>query len=449
MADAASIANRLAASDTGLWPSGNVAADRLGWLAVVSEMRTEAKAIVDWAAGVNGECSHTVLFGMGGSSLAPEVLRVAAVASGATGAGKLDVLDTTHPATVRTKIDHATPGGLGVIASKSGTTVEPNSMFGVWRSRVTDGARSAAITDPGTKLDTAATAAGVRAVFRNRADIGGRYSALSLFGLVPAALLEYDLAALLDFDDHDLSPGVELGLHLAAEHAAGRDKVTVLASTTVAAFGLWVEQLLAESTGKRGTGLIPVAGETTVVPASYGTDRTFVAVTCGNETIEGVRALEQAGFPVVHQHIADAHGLGELFFRWEVATAVAGSQLGIDPFDEPDVAAAKAATNEVLAHWPTDLAPDGGPDAGLRFVGDAVQSGDYIALLAYLAYDDAVDRALADLQAALRDRHRLAVTRGFGPRYLHSTGQLHKGGPPSAVAVQLVAGPSATGPSAS
>jgi hypothetical protein len=312
-------------------------------------------------------------------------------------------------------------------------------MLAAWRARAADTTRLAAITDPGTALDTLATNDKFRAVFRNRPDIGGRYSALSLFGLVPAALLGVDLHELLAFDEHDLHPGVELGIHLASEHAAGRDKLTILCSATFTAFGLWVEQLVAESTGKRGTGIVPVAGETAGAPAVYGPDRTFVAVSVGRENVPGVEALEQADLPVLRQHLAHPTDLGELFFRWEVATAVVGSLLGIDPFDEPDVAAAKAATAEVLEQWPARLEAPASADELGAFLDATVTPGDYLAVLAYLPYGDAVDKALAAVQRNVRDRWGIAVTRGYGPRYLHSTGQLHKGGPASVVAVQLLA----------
>ncbi|MCZ7525929.1 MAG: glucose-6-phosphate isomerase [Acidimicrobiia bacterium] len=427
---------RLARRDPSLWPEGNVSAGRLGWLDCPSEMRDHAAGLVEWSEEVRASTSLTVLFGMGGSSLAPEMLR-------ATFGGPLRVLDTTHPRTVADALAEAEPAGLALVASKSGTTIEPNAMLAAWRARVPSPARTAAVTDPGTVLDRLATEQGFRAVFRNRPDVGGRYSALSLFGLVPAALLGLDPTVLLDFDEQDLAPGVELGRHLVAEHAARRDKVTFLCARPVATFGLWVEQLLAESTGKRGRGLVPVAGEPPGDLSAYGDDRTFVAVGCGDEDAPGAAALEAAGRPVLRQHLDSPWGLGELCFRWEVATAVVGHGLGVDPFDEPDVAAAKEATARLLDTWPGRPEPGAPPDELPRWLDRTVRPRDHVALCAFLPVDGAVDGALARLQGSLRDRFGVAVTRSFGPRYLHSTGQLHKGGPPTVVVVQLVAGPSA------
>lgn len=438
--DIADLARRLAARDATLWPAGNVSATRLGWLDVVAEERAAAPELTTWADGVRARYEPVVLFGMGGSSLAPETFR-------ALFGGSLRVLDSTEPVTVQSALDAATPAGIALIASKSGGTVEPNSMLAAWRARVSDPGRVITITDPGTDLDQRATEAQFSRIFRNRPDIGGRYSALSDFGLVPAALLGVDLAALLDFDDTDLEPGVRLGVHLAAEQAAGRDKLTVqFSSPPLARFGLWIEQLVAESTGKRGTGIIPISGEVVGDPAVYADDRTFVFVSLPGESdpaIEGrIDTLEAAGFPVLRQDLASPSAVGELMFRWEVAIAIVGSRLGIDPFNEPDVAVAKAATNKLLADWPG--VPDADPtDRVPGWLDETVRTHDYVAIQAFLPEADTVTEALAELQRAIRDRHRVAVSRGFGPRFLHSTGQLHKGGPNTVVALQLVAGPSA------
>ncbi len=438
--DISELVRRLAARDATLWPAGNVSATRLGWLDVVAEERAAAAELTAWAAGVRAAYEPTVLFGMGGSSLAPETF------SELFG-GPLVVLDSTEPVAVQAALDAATPKGIALIASKSGGTVEPNSMLAAWRAEVSDPARVLAITDPGTDLDRRATDARFARVFRNRPDIGGRYSALSDFGLVPAALLGVDVAALLDFDDTDLEPGVRLGVYLAAEQAAGRDKLTVqFGSPPLARFGLWIEQLVAESTGKRGTGIIPISGEPVGDPAVYDADRTFVFVSLPGErdpALEArVDALEAAGFPVLRQELGSPATVGELMFRWEVAIAVVGSRLGIDPFDEPDVAVAKAATNTLLADWP-GVPAAASTDRVPGWLDETVRPRDYVAIQAFLPEADGITDALADLQRAIRDAHRVAVSRGFGPRFLHSTGQLHKGGPDTVVALQLVAGPSA------
>jgi transaldolase/glucose-6-phosphate isomerase len=438
--DIADLARRLAARDATLWPAGNVSATRLGWLDAVAEERAAAAELTAWADGVRAGFGPVVLFGMGGSSLAPETFRVLF-------GGPLRVLDSTEPVTVQTALDAATPAGIALVASKSGGTVEPNAMLAAWRARVSDPGRVVAITDPGTDLDQRATDAHFSRVFRNRPDIGGRYSALSDFGLVFAALLGVDLAALLDFDDSDLEPGVRLGVYLAAEQAAGRDKLTVqFGSPPLARFGLWIEQLVAESTGKGGTGIIPISGEVVGDPAVYDDDRTFVFVSLpgGRDPAVEARidALEAAGFPVLRQELVAPSAVGELMFRWEVAIAIAGSRLGIDPFNEPDVAVAKAATNKLLAGWPGVPTADS-TDRVPGWLDETVRAHDYVAIQAFLPEDDGVTDALAELQRAIRDAHRVAVSRGFGPRFLHSTGQLHKGGPDTVVALQLVAGPSA------
>ncbi|MCU1457350.1 MAG: transaldolase / glucose-6-phosphate isomerase [Actinomycetia bacterium] len=434
--DSAELARRLAARDASLWPEGNVSATRLGWLDVVAEERAAAADLTAWADGIRARYRLAVLFGMGGSSLAPETFR-------ALFGGPLRVLDSTEPATVASALEAAVPDGIALVASKSGGTVEPNSMLAAWRDRVPDPERVVAITDPGTELDTRATEAHFARVFRNRPDIGGRYSALSDFGLVPAALLGVDLAALLDFDDTDLEPGVRLGVYLAAEQAAGRDKLTVqFSSPLLARFGLWIEQLVAESTGKNGTGIIPIAGEAVGAPEVYDDDRTFVFVSLPGASDPAIDALEAAGFPILRQELASPSAVGELMFRWEVAIAIVGSQLGIDPFNEPDVAVAKAATQKLLVDWPG--VPPAATTAEVRGWLDAnVHRRDYVAIQAFLPEDDLIANALAELQRVIRNRHRVAVSRGFGPRFLHSTGQLHKGGPNTVVALQLVAGPSA------
>ena len=398
--EAAALLARLRSGDITLWPDGNVAATRLGWVDAPARMRAEAADLSAWAAGI--DASKVVLLGMGGSSLGPEVLRAAA------GTDRLVVLDTTDPETIAA-VDPS--DAFFLVSSKSGTTLEVLSLLDHFWDRVPDGRRYAAITDPGTPLADMAADSGFSRVFVNPPDIGGRYSVLSYFGLVPAALCGIDVAGLCDAAlGADAEAAVELGLAFGRAATEGRDKLTVVTPGRFAEFGLWVEQLVAESTGKGGRGVIPVP-TTEVEP---GDDRYVVAL-----------------------EIDDPVGLGAEFFRWEVAVAMAGHALGIDPFDEPDVAVAKSTTADVLASLPIPEVDLADPATVSDWVQGAVRPGDYVAVQAFLPYrrGDGLER----VRRALRDGlGGMAVTAGYGPRYLHSTGQLHKGGPASVVAVQLV-----------
>jgi transaldolase/glucose-6-phosphate isomerase len=409
--DASRLLEALQAGDTGLWPEGNVAADRLGWLAVPERMAAEADDLARWAAGVDQQT--IVLLGMGGSSLGPAVLEAAA---GSPGPGqeparrdrRLVVCDTTHPATVGS-IDF--DDAFVLVSSKSGTTLEPNVLLAHAWEELPDPARYAAITDPGTPLAQLAADRGFARCFENPPDIGGRYSVLSYFGMVPAALLGYDVAGLCRRAlDADALEAVALGMTLGEEARVGRDKVTVVVPEAFAAFGLWVEQLIAESTGKQGTGCVPVP---TTVPED-GADRHVVPV-----------------------HLGRPEDLAEQFYRWELAVAVCGHVLGIDPFDEPNVAESKKNTNEMLASLPLPEVESIAPDALFGWLESTVRPGDYVSLQAYLPFGQ--DAQLEALRRAARDRlGGMAVTAGYGPRFLHSTGQLHKGGPDTVVAVQIV-----------
>lgn len=396
----ADVLERLLARDTTLWPDGNVAANRLGWVDVARRMRDEAADLTSWAATIDAD--KVVLLGMGGSSLGPEVLRAA------VGSDRLVVLDTTEPETVA-KVD--ADDAFFLVSSKSGATLEVNALFAHFWDRAPDGRRFAAVTDPGTALDELAVDAGFARVFRNPPDIGGRYSVLSYFGLVPAALVGVDITGLceraVDVDGH---AAVELGTAMGEAARSGRDKVTVVAPSRFAAFGLWVEQLIAESTGKRGAGCIPVP--TTEVET--GDDRHVVAL-----------------------EIDDVLDLGEEFQRWEIATAVAGHVLGIDPFDEPNVSESKENTARVLDSLPLDAPTYDDPATVGRWLQEQVRPGDYVSLQAYLPYGH--DDTLEQVRRGLRDGlGGMAVTAGYGPRFLHSTGQLHKGGPNTVAAVQVV-----------
>ncbi|HZT67657.1 MAG TPA: hypothetical protein VFA11_17850 [Acidimicrobiales bacterium] len=399
------LAKRLLERDPSLWPVPNVAPERLGWLDVPRRMLGEARELSQWAAAVPH--GRVVLLGMGGSSLGPEVLRATRDTLGG-GGRELIVLDTTDPATIQsTSVEDA----FFLVSSKSGTTLEVEALLARMWSMVPDPSRYAAITDPGTPLATLAERRGFLRTFVNPADIGGRYSVLSYFGLVPAALAGLEIDGLCEMAlDTDIEEAVELGAHLGNEARAGRDKVTLIVPEPFASFGLWVEQLIAESTGKHGTGCVPVP---TTQPEE-GPDRNPV-------TVEAAKLLD----------------LGTLFYRWEVATAVAGHFLAIDPFDEPNVSESKANTKAVLESLPLPEVDRAEPGELADWLTESFRPGDYVSLQAYLPYGQ--DDRLEGARRRVRDRLGGApVTAGYGPRFLHSTGQLHKGGPNSVLAVQLL-----------
>lgn len=437
------VVNRVWRKDHTVWkPEPAEIANRLGWLGVAEQMRERVPELEDFAKGVASEgFTRAVLLGMGGSSLAPQVLR------GTFGVkrGSLDlvVLDSTHPSSVAgversVDLDRT----LFIVASKSGGTVETLSHFSYFFERTgRRGERFIAITDPGTPLEALARDKGFRRVFLNPPDIGGRYSALSLFGLVPGALIGADLGALLDAAEEmacacqacvpcDENPGAWLGAVIGEATRAGLDKLTLVLPEAIAGLGGWVEQLVAESTGKEGTGIIPVVGEPLGLPEVYGTDRLFV--TLGEHA--GLEALEAAGHPVVRLATDRAPSLGAESFRWEFATAIAGHVLGINAFDQPNVEEAKRATKSILDEAPA--AEEESDD--LETLLGGLKAGDYVGIQAYL---DPTTQTQASLQRArlkIRDRYRVATTLGFGPRFLHSTGQLHKGGPETGVFIQVV-----------
>jgi glucose-6-phosphate isomerase len=414
-------------------------ADRLGWLTVVPDVVTALDGLRGTAARVTSGVDDVLLMGMGGSSLFPEVL-ARGIPEG-TGAPRLHVVDTTHPTAIARVGEQLDPARtLHVAASKSGSTLETRSHLAWAWERHPDPARFAVITDPGSDLGTLARERGFAAVWENRPDIGGRYSALSYFGLVPGLLAGADVAGLLTSasamtERLRTSPSVNPGARLAALMAAGvrngRDKLTIVVPDEHAAFGLWLEQLIAESTGKDGTGIVPIVGEPIGAPDAYGQDRVFVAL--GSQP--GLDALVQAGQPVlVLPFEGELTDLGGQVLLWELATALAGALLGIQPFDQPDVAAAKAATKKVLDDGPPDL-----PETSVAALLDQVEPGDYLAIQAFIDPGSPDVAGIEAVRVALRDRLGVATTFGLGPRFLHSTGQLHKGGPPSGVFVQVVA----------
>jgi transaldolase/glucose-6-phosphate isomerase len=455
--DGAQYARRLGTRDPSLWSADPRAqrdiADRLGWLDLPARMAPHAGALAGFADEVRAVgFTRVVLLGMGGSSLAPETF---AKAFGARpGYPSLSVLDSTDPACIRA-VERAAPltETFFLVSSKSGTTLETSNLFEYfWAETGGRGAQFAAITDPGTPLAALARERKLRRVFENPRDIGGRYSALSYFGLVPAALVGVDVAALLEraramadacaVEDRVAdNPGAHLGAVFAAGFGGGRDKVTIVASPEIAAFGAWAEQLLAESLGKQGKGLVPVVGEPLGSPARYGHDRLFVALELEGASDpaarEALAILEVAGHPVVRLSLADRLDLGAEFYRWEVATALAGAWLGVNPFDQPNVAESKANTDRVLQQLIGGLAPAAPAAAEPSRLTEALAAwlagigrGGYVAVLAYVAPTAECDAALTAMRVAIRDALGVATTVAYGPRYLHSTGQLHKGGVP-------------------
>ncbi len=458
--------------------------DRLGWMSSPSLMAESIDRLLTFAASVRRDgVTDVVLLGMGGSSLAPEVLH--AVLGVAPGWPRFHMLDSTDPAAVRAA---ATPPAqtLYLLSSKSGTTIEPNSLAAHFRQRLRDAgiARWAdhfvAITDEETELARRARAEQFRDLFINPSDIGGRYSALSFFGLVPAALMGQDVEAIVGWGlamlaaSHPAAaaakdnPAVGLGLAIGEAARTGRDKLTLVAPDSLDAFGLWVEQLIAESTGKDGVGVVPVSGEPLADPAAYGSDRLFVRVRAHDSDDEAkrdatVRALKSLQAPIVEIDLPEPTALGAEFVRWEVATAVAGAILSINPFDQPNVQQAKDGTNTLLDQYKTtlrlpigtaDRTLDGGltltltaaarnalRDSGAEAILTLLRLGDYFALLAYVGPDEELAEELRTLRRAVRDRTRVATMFGYGPRYLHSTGQLHKGGPNTGVFVLISATP--------
>jgi RpiB/LacA/LacB family sugar-phosphate isomerase len=453
-----------AASDRGTRSSIGT---RLGWLDSPGDMATRLAAIVrlkSHAAALG--LTDAVLLGMGGSSLAPEVL--SATFPAGPGALRLHVLDDTDPeavAAVERSVDLART--LFVVASKSGSTIEVAAFeahfWALATARLGQAAareRFCAITDPGTRLAEVAAARYAHS-FLNDPNVGGRFSAISHFGLVPAALLGLDVERLVRgaADMGNLcraervseNPGARLGAWMGALAQHGRDKLTLLLSPALSAFGGWLEQLVAESTGKQGKGLVPVQGESVGAPEVYGRDRAFVLIGLRGDAPpappETVAALRAGGHPIEQIELGDPYELGGEFFRWQFATAIAGAVLRLNPFDEPNVKEAKDATAEALASFarsgalPTPAGAVASPSEG-----DAVAAllatagaGDYVAICAFFRSTPARDQLLAELQALLRDRVRVPVTVGHGPRFLHSTGQLHKGGPNTGLFLQLTA----------
>jgi transaldolase / glucose-6-phosphate isomerase len=485
---AAGKVRRLWQRDASLWTATDEA-NWLGWLGITEEEIGHGETLRQVAQDIkDGGFSQVLLLGMGGSSLCPEVLKM--TFGKISGWPELFVLDSTDPAQIKAfenKIDLSRT--LFIVSSKSGSTLEPNIFKQYFFERTKQavgaekaGSRFLAITDPGSKLQQVAEADGFRHIFHGVPSIGGRYSALSNFGLVPAAVVGLETEKFMDRTEEmvqacvasvavDQNPGAMLGIILGTAARQGRDKVTIVTSPGISDLGAWLEQLLAESTGKDGKGIIPVDRETLGPPEVYGKDRLFAYIrleTAPDAAQDAkVSALEKAGHPVVRVSLPDVYDLGQEFFRWEIATAVAGSILGINAFNQPDVEASKVATRALTTQYEqsgslpqetpffeengiklfTDpknadvLAKSAGANrsltAYLRAHLNRIAAGDYFAVLAYVPMNGANEDALQTMRHAVRDAKRVATCLGFGPRFLHSTGQAYKGGPNTGVFLQL------------
>jgi transaldolase/glucose-6-phosphate isomerase len=441
------VVHRIWRKDGTLWapPGTPELEDRLGWLTIHEKLLEDLPAIRAFVAEVReAGITDAVLLGMGGSSLAPEVFRRSSPPS--AGALALHVLDSTEPIQVdrvAAAIDVDTT--LFIVSSKSGGTVEPNSLFAHFHGLQPDGSHFVAITDPGTSLAELAEREGFRRTFLSDPEIGGRYSALSPFGIVPAALAGVDVEAVLEgaqvaaenCELPDANSGLWLGAVLGELARHGRDKLTFVVDPPIASFGIWAEQLVAESTGKQARGILPIAEEPLVEASAYGDDRVFVHLRDAGAPdprhAEAVAAFAAAGHPTITLTASGANDLGRLFFFSEFATAVAGWALEINPFDQPNVQEAKDNTNQVLEQGAPEL-----EDGSLTDLLDGLAAPGYVAIMGYLPYEDAIDTATAQLRAKLIERFGVATTYGYGPRFLHSTGQFHKGGPHAGRFLQLV-----------
>jgi glucose-6-phosphate isomerase len=483
-AQQARVVQRIWEKDASLWKTEaahqKIIVNSMGWLTVAQEMIDAADDLRSFAETVRdtAQFEHVMVCGMGGSSLCPEVLRQ--TFGRQENFPELLVLDSTDPDAINNlakQID--LEKCLFVIASKSGTTTEPLTFHKYWYHEVsqksaTPGEAFIAITDPGSQMADAARAQNFRRIFLNQPDIGGRYSALSYFGMAPAALMGLDVKQLLQRASNmadacgaavpiEENPGARLGAIMAECARDGRDKLTIITDSKLSAVGLWIEQLVAESTGKEGKGIVPVVGEALGAAETYGNDRLFVFLAVGNldeATSVQFKALEDEGHPVVYRTLADLDDLCAEFFLWEFATAFAAWRMEINPFDQPNVQESKDATKalldvfnqegklpeqkslaseESLTLYADDRLKANSVADGLKQHLGRTKPGDYVAILAYLEETPEIDSALQSIRESLREATRCATTTGYGPRFLHSTGQLHKGGPDSGVFIQLTA----------
>ena len=484
--DKQSFATRLWAKDRTIWrqgPKTKELVNRLGWLDIASRMMPHVDEVAAFAEDVKqAGFEHAVLLGMGGSSLSPEVSKLTFGVE--NGYPDLIVLDSTMPESVLKVRDTINPDKtLFIVAMKSGSTVETNSCYRFFYEQVRTGDNFVAITDPGTPLQAEAQAKSFRKLFLNDPEIGGRYSALSYFGLVPGAIIGVDIRKLLERAQSMAdsckpnvplvqNPGIVLGALLAHHAIQGRDKLTLILPDEVLSFGYWAEQLVAESTGKVGRGIVPVESEPLAGPDVYDTDRLFAYIRLKGQkdaSLDGkVSAIEAAGFPVIRMEMEDVYDLGKEYFRWEMATAAACALLGVNAFDQPNVQESKNITKALLGEYTeTGSLPVEDPiisdddislfcDAQTRAELDAMKAGtsvesyvkafldlyqpaNYFALMAFLIPSAESDEALRKIRAALRARYKAATTLGYGPRFLHSTGQLHKGGPNNGIFIQFTA----------
>jgi glucose-6-phosphate isomerase len=475
---------RLWTGDASVW-TGADENKWLGWLTIVDEQLAHIDALKSIAADIKkAKFKHALLLGMGGSSLCPEVLRL--TFGKIKGFPELHVLDSTDPAQIKAiekKVDLKST--ICIVSSKSGSTLEPNIykqyFFEQIKKKVGEkevGNRFIAITDPGSKMQQVAEGDKFRKIFFGVPSIGGRYSALSNFGMVPGSVMGIDIPKFLKITEEmvkacganvaaDTNPGVLLGAILGTAAVHGRDKVTIIASPGIHDLGAWLEQLIAESTGKIGKGIIPIDRETLAKPAVYGNDRVFAYLRLQNKPNKAqdaaVAALEKAGHPVVRIAVPNIYNLGQEFFRWEIATAVAGSIIGIDAFNQPDVEASKIETKKLTSEYEEkgQLPPETPffEGSGIKLYADEkntaalkggstltavlqahlgrIKAGDYFGVLGYVTMNDANAKSLQKIRLAVRDNRKVATVLGFGPRFLHSTGQAYKGGPNSGVFLQI------------
>jgi glucose-6-phosphate isomerase len=445
------VAKRIWSHDESLWGGPGVPeiANRLGWLTISEKMLEHAADLREFADAARADgLEHAVLLGMGGSSLGPEVIRSSY--GDVPGGMRLHVLDSTDPGAVRdTEQAVDLDKTLFIVSSKSGGTIETLSHMRYFYERSGgDGSHFCAVTDPGSPLTELARERGFRHVFENDPDIGGRYSVLSYFGLVPAACAGVNIEAMLhqaqvaeqncqQFDSAESNSGLWLGCVMGELAEQGRDKLTYAVSDPISSFGLWVEQLVAESTGKHGKGILPVANEPLAAPEAYGDDRVFAYLRNEDEPDEEmdaqIDALGRAGHPTATLSVTGgAADLGRIFFFAEFATAVAGWALGINPFDQPNVQEAKDNTARILKEGLPDVDP-----GSLEQLLDGAAPPHYIAITAFAPPSEELDAAVTELRVALRERTKCTTTFGYGPRYLHSTGQYHKGGPANGLFIQL------------
>ncbi len=475
---------RLWQKDASLW-TGTDESNWLGWLTITEEQLTHLDVLRQIAEEVKkARFKHALLLGMGGSSLCPEVLRM--TFGKIKGHPELHVLDSTDPSQIKAiegKVDLKST--ICIVSSKSGSTLEPNIYKQYFFERVKAqvgekevGNRFIAITDPGSKMQQVAETDKFRRIFMGVPSIGGRYSALSNFGMVPAAIMGLDVAKFLKNTEEmvkacgassaaDVNPGVILGAILGVAAKQGRDKLTIVASAGIFDLGAWLEQLIAESTGKSGKGIIPVDRERLTRPAVYGNDRVFVYLRLASKPDRAqdaaVASLQNAGEPVVRITLPNIYNLGQEFFRWEIATAVAGSIIGINAFNQPDVEASKIETRKLTNEYEsTGSLPPESPflaDKGIKLFADDKNTtalkgvwkltdvlrkhlsraggGDYFAVLGYIPMNGENEKALQGIRHAVRDKKKIATVLGFGPRFLHSTGQAYKGGPNTGVFLQI------------